>query len=61
MWLSPWGYSKVLFLLARYVPVTGVCFMLRDQLFPDLSAKSCLVESLLDNCEFTDFHMYDGF
>lgn len=43
VWLSPWNYSKTLFLLARYTPAISMYFSLHNQIFPDVSSDLCPV------------------
>jgi len=43
VWLSPWNYTKVLFILVRYLPMINIYFLLNVQLLPDVSQKSCEV------------------
>lgn len=41
VWFSPWSYTKVLFLLMRYVPISNIYFFLCIQLFPNVDAEAC--------------------
>jgi len=41
VWYSPWTYTKVLFLLTRYLPMANAYFILYDQLFLNTSADLC--------------------
>jgi hypothetical protein len=44
IWYSPWNYTKVLFILARYIPILYGSFFIYDQM--------CLNNSM-DTCEWT--------
>jgi len=41
VWCSPWGYTKVLFFLTRYVPIANIYALFHNQLFLDVSKESC--------------------
>jgi len=41
IWFSRWSYTKVLFLLVRYMTFADTCLLLHNQLFPNVSANSC--------------------
>jgi len=41
VWFSPWTYTKVLFLFARYLPIINIYFLIHNQLLPDVSEHSC--------------------
>jgi len=41
IWFSPWTYTKVLFLLVRYLTFVDTFLLLHFQLFPNVSAHNC--------------------
>jgi len=41
IWFSRWSYTKVLFLLVRYLTFADTYLLLHNQLFPNVSANSC--------------------
>jgi len=41
IWPSPWNYTKVLFILARYIPLINVYFLLHDQVLLGNTANGC--------------------
>jgi len=43
IWLSQWTYTKILFLLIRYMAFTDVFLFIFCQISPDISAETCNV------------------
>lgn len=43
IWFSKWGYTKVLFLLTRYLTFILAFFILHNQLFLDVEAERCRI------------------
>jgi len=41
IWFSRWTYTKVLFLLIRYIALASTILMLHNQIFLDLSEQNC--------------------
>jgi len=41
VWFSPWSYTKVLFLLVRYLPFIGIYFDLHNQILLGSTAHEC--------------------
>jgi len=43
IWFSRWSYTKVLFLMIRYMAFVDMLFVLYNQIYPDISAEKCEV------------------
>jgi len=41
IWFAPWNYTKVLFLLTRYLPFGGICCVYYYEFCPDASIEAC--------------------
>lgn len=42
VWFSPWNYTKVLYLLTRYLPLVGLWFAMYDQLWLNPTVEFCV-------------------
>jgi hypothetical protein len=43
VWSSPWTYTKILYLLTRYIPLGGKAFALHNQLFLGVHIETCRI------------------
>jgi len=41
IWCSRWTYTKILFLVTRYLPFPGIYLILYSQIVPDISPSAC--------------------
>jgi len=48
IWLSPWNYTKIIFLVFRYMPFIQIWVTLQNQTFLNVSIGSCRVSFPLE-------------